>query len=88
MHCEIGIFLPARRAKLGEMLIKGELASMRTRVRFGAATFLVGLSLAVSAIAGQSEWFSQCGQCLSPSISSKSGIGTAHALAEAKVTHR
>ena len=45
------------------------------------------LALAISAL-GQSEWLSQCGQCLSPSVYSKSGIGTSHAVAEAKVTRK
>ncbi len=31
-------------------------------------------------------WLSLCGQCLNPDITSKSGIGTNHAVAEARVT--
>jgi hypothetical protein len=31
-------------------------------------------------------WLSLCGQCLNPDIISKSGIGTSHAVAEARVT--
>src|SRR3954465_549297 len=32
------------------------------------------------------EWISLCSKCLSPSIASKSGFGTANAVAEGKVT--
>jgi hypothetical protein len=32
------------------------------------------------------EWLSLCGQCLNPSVIGKTGIGTANAVAEAKVT--
>jgi hypothetical protein len=32
------------------------------------------------------EWLSLCGQCLNPSVTAKIGIGTANAVAEAKVT--
>ena len=31
-------------------------------------------------------WLSLCGQCLNPDITSKSGIGTSHAVADARVT--
>ena len=32
------------------------------------------------------EWISLCSKCLSPSVASKSGFGTANAIAEGKVT--
>jgi len=38
--------------------------------------------------AQQDEWIPLCSKCLTPSISSKSGIGTAHAVAEGKVTFK
>jgi hypothetical protein len=34
----------------------------------------------------KSEWLAICGKCLNPTLISKSGIGTSHAVAEAKVT--
>jgi hypothetical protein len=46
----------------------------------------LGLGLVSSALSSQPDWLSLCGQCLSPSVFSKSGIGTAKAVAEAKVT--
>jgi hypothetical protein len=47
---------------------------------------VAALGLAGAAHAAQSEWLSLCSKCLSPSITSKSGIGTAHATAEARIT--
>jgi hypothetical protein len=49
----------------------------------GSAPLLIG--------AGQKqeeEWLSLCGQCMSPSVTSKSGIGTEHAVVEAKITRK
>jgi hypothetical protein len=34
----------------------------------------------------QAEWLPLCGKCIKPTVFSKSGIGTARAVAEAKVT--
>jgi hypothetical protein len=34
------------------------------------------------------DWLSLCGKCLSPSITSKSGLGTANAVAEGRITRR
>lgn len=56
------------------------------RWAIGAAAAL-GLACA-AAHAAQSEWLSLCSKCLSPSITSKSGIGTAHATAEARITRQ
>jgi len=54
-----------------------------------AIPFLLAISaLTTAPAAQQSEWLSLCGQCLSPSVTSKSGIGTAHAVAEAKITRK
>ncbi len=50
---------------------------------------LLGCLLTVAAGAAQthsSEWLSLCSKCLSPTVTSKSGIGTAHATAEARIT--
>ncbi|MBN9564298.1 MAG: hypothetical protein J0H14_26765 [Alphaproteobacteria bacterium] len=44
--------------------------------------------LAAAAQAAQGEWLSLCSKCLSPSITAKSGIGTAHAAAEARITRQ
>ena len=35
----------------------------------------------------KAEWLPLCGKCLTPTIFTKSGIGTAHAVAEARVTY-
>ena len=56
------------------------------RWALGAAAAL-GLAGA-AAHAAQGEWLSLCSKCLSPSISAKSGIGTAHATAEARITRQ
>jgi hypothetical protein len=42
---------------------------------------LVGL-----AVAAEPEWLALCAKCVKPAVTSKSGIGTANAVAEAKVT--
>lgn len=59
----------------------------------------LGISIAVLAVcvcmvagaqrknqAESTEWISLCSKCLSPSVASKSGFGTANAVAEGKVT--
>jgi hypothetical protein len=44
---------------------------------------------ATSTVAAASgEWLSLCGKCLSPSVTSKSGIGTANAVAEGRITRK
>jgi hypothetical protein len=63
-------------------------------MRFHRIGHRAGLALAALALAGgvahaaQSEWLSLCSKCLSPSVTSKSGIGTAHATAEARITRQ
>ena len=48
---------------------------------------LVLLSFALCGSAQQQgDWISLCSKCLSPSVSSKSGVGTTHATASGKVT--
>jgi hypothetical protein len=42
--------------------------------------------LSAGAQQGETQWIPMCSKCLTPSISAKSGIGTAHAAAEGKVT--
>ena len=55
----------------------------------GTLHALAVLALAAAAPAGaQSDWLSLCGKCLSPSITSKSGIGTSNAVAEGRTTRR
>lgn len=44
------------------------------------------LLAAAAAAAGATDWLSVCGRCLSPSITTRSGIGTANAVAEARIT--
>jgi hypothetical protein len=41
-----------------------------------------------AAAAAEMDWLALCGKCLSPSIISKSGIGTANAVAEGRITRR
>ncbi len=52
------------------------------------AAFLVALvTLGVApAAAAANEWLAVCSKCISPTIFSKSGIGTAQAVAEARIT--
>ncbi len=48
---------------------------------------LAGLvSTTAAAAVASYDWLSLCGKCLSPTITSKSGIGTAHAAAEGRIT--
>ena len=47
---------------------------------------LVSVAAMLPVGAQQDEWIPLCSKCLAPSISSKSGIGTVHAVAEGKVT--
>jgi len=51
----------------------------------GAVAFLT-VTMNVSVAAAESEWLSLCGKCLSPSVTSKSGIGTAQARAEGRIS--
>jgi hypothetical protein len=43
---------------------------------------MLGMATTVSATA---EWLALCGQCVNPTIFSQSGIGTSHAVAEARI---
>jgi hypothetical protein len=56
-------------------------------MRRWAVLVLAGLLLCVGdgATAG-SEWLARCAQCVNPGIVSKSGVGTANAVAEARIT--
>ena len=53
----------------------------------GAVAF-VAVTASASVAAAQSEWLSLCGKCLSPSVTSKSGIGTAQARAEGRISRQ
>jgi len=63
-------------------------------MRLLTATRLAGVVATASALfaaapaAAQKDWLSLCGKCLSPSITSKSGLGTANAVAEGRITRR
>jgi hypothetical protein len=54
---------------------------------------MVRISMVVSVVAtlaghargAEREWLSLCSKCLNPSVTSKSGIGTAHAVAEGTI---
>lgn len=53
-----------------------------------AVALLGSVGIWSSARASSDEWLSLCGKCLSPSVISKSGAGTAHAVAEARITRQ
>ena len=61
---------------------------LRAFLRFWILLILLGFAVREQAAAQQGEWISLCGQCLSPSVTSKSGIGTANARVEAKVSRK
>ncbi|WP_374575625.1 hypothetical protein [Phenylobacterium sp.] len=55
----------------------------------GLAALGVVLSLAAAAWAapaGQKEWLAICAKCVSPTVQTKSGVGTANAVATARIT--
>ncbi|MEO7402002.1 MAG: hypothetical protein ABIV07_14760 [Polaromonas sp.] len=54
----------------------------------GAPAALLALLMAgaVGSASAESEWLAVCNQCVSPTIFAKSGVGTAHARAEARIT--
>jgi hypothetical protein len=58
------------------------------RIRCTAITVLAGLVMfGAATIAGaQTDWLALCSKCVNPTIFSKSGIGTARAMAEARIT--
>ena len=55
------------------------------RLRWAGA---VAIALAAAAATAQQGWLSQCGECPSPTITRASGLGTATAVAEAKMTRK
>lgn len=56
------------------------------RTSLAVALALIG-GLEIAAAAGAaSEWLAVCGKCISPTIFAKSGVGTANARAEARIT--
>ena len=59
---------------------------MRLHIVQHAGIFLIAVFAAGTDCVAQNDWLSLCGQCLSPSVYKKSGIGTSNAVAEAKVT--
>ncbi len=61
---------------------------LRRVARFGVLTFLIVAGSAGVATPASTESLSLCGQCLNPSITSKSGMGTANAVAEARITRQ
>lgn len=56
----------------------------RTTPLAGTAALL----LVAGTAAAQTDWLALCGKCLNPSIVSKSGIGTANAVAEARISRQ
>ena len=62
---------------------------MTRRLTARLATAVAAIAMAAPAAEqAQYDWLSLCGKCLSPSITSKSGIGTSHAVAEGKISRR
>jgi hypothetical protein len=57
-------------------------------LRVSVVILLLGVASSAMAGAAATESLSLCGQCLNPSVSSKSGIGTANAVVEAKITRQ
>lgn len=54
---------------------------------FRTATALaLGTLAAVGTAQAKAEWLSLCGKCLSPTVVKSSGLGTEHAVAEARIT--
>jgi hypothetical protein len=60
---------------------------IRTAIAITAAAVAI-LSVAAAAAGAQREWLSMCSKCVSPFVTSKSGIGTANAMAEGRITRR
>jgi hypothetical protein len=56
-------------------------------VRLSLLAFVTTVTSGTAALA-EGEWLSVCGKCLSPSVTSKSGIGTANAVAEGRITRK
>lgn len=54
----------------------------------GFLTLLAFRTQPVTAKTAEADWLPLCGKCMTPTIFSKSGIGTAHAVAEARVTYK
>ncbi len=50
------------------------------------SVLLAAMALLPARPARASEWLAVCSKCLSPTVISKSGIGTANAVAEARIT--
>ena len=70
---------------IGSVHFQGRSVRQAKTIR-GCTSALLLLSAATAQ--KQQEWLSLCGQCLSPSVTSKSGIGTDHAVVEGRVTRR
>jgi hypothetical protein len=58
----------------------------RNHLQWAVCIALAGAFSTSVNCATQTEWLSLCGQCLNPSVSSKSGMGTANAVVEARIT--
>lgn len=59
---------------------------MRLHILQNTGILLIAVFAASTDCIAQTDWLPLCGQCLSPSVYKKTGIGTANAVAEAKVT--
>ena len=60
-------------------------------VRFGLGAVGAGLlmlGLGPASAQGQMDWLAVCAKCLSPTIQTRSGIGTASAIATARITRQ
>lgn len=61
---------------------------MMMRTRGAAMALLAGLAMCGGATtaSAQADWLALCSKCVNPTVFSKSGIGTANAVAEARIT--
>ncbi len=58
----------------------------RRLARIGAAVLLALAATSIGAAGRQPDWLALCAKCLNPVVIQKSGIGTAHAVAIARIT--
>ena len=60
--------------------------SLSNRIPPAAALAALFAFAAAPAVGAEAEWLSVCSKCVSPTVFSRSGIGSANAVAEARIT--
>jgi len=63
-----------------------KLTASLSRPLLSVLVLFIASASAQQNLADETQWIPLCSKCLSPSISSKSGLGTSHAMAAGKVT--